>query len=46
MTFRTQVVNNLTTGVLLEAPPNVDSEEYRRMLNELEGNKSKGYEQK
>jgi hypothetical protein len=30
-----QVINNLTTGVLLEAPPNVDSEEYRRMLNEL-----------
>eukprot|EP00026_Physarum_polycephalum_P002709 Phypoly_transcript_02717.p1 GENE.Phypoly_transcript_02717~~Phypoly_transcript_02717.p1 ORF type:complete len:741 (+),score=127.90 Phypoly_transcript_02717:53-2275(+) len=30
-----QVLNNLTTGVLLEAPPNVDSEEYRRMLNEL-----------
>lgn len=30
-----QVVNNLTTGVLLEAPPNVDSEEYRRILNDL-----------
>lgn len=30
-----QVVNNLIGGVLLEAPPMVDSEEYRRMLNEL-----------
>lgn len=36
-----QVVNNLTTGVLLEAPPNVDSEEYRRMLNELTDLRSK-----
>jgi len=30
-----QVVNNLVSGVLLELPPLVDSEEYRRMLNEL-----------
>jgi hypothetical protein len=37
VTFTKQVINNLTTGVLLEAPPNVDSEEYRRMLNELAG---------
>jgi len=30
-----QVVNNLLSGALLEAPPLVDSDEYRRMLGDL-----------
>jgi hypothetical protein len=33
--INTQVLNNLTTGVLIEAPPLVASEEYIQMLNHL-----------